>query len=138
MIADRPLPDFDDLEVQTVYQILCDIETVPPENEHWEGFVARRIVDALRNGIISSKPKLSYACKFSADTRIQTFLEYYLAHGLLQELREIRDTTLGLSSGLDLQPTIIVPHSQPWGLSPRPIKRKGSYLTPEVLKELSK
>jgi len=138
MIAERSLPDFADLEVQTVYQILCDIEAVPPEGEHWEGFVACRIVGALRDEIISSKPKLDYTCKFSADARIHTFLNDYLAYSLLQELREIRETTLGLSSGLDLQPTVIVPHAQPWGLSPRPIKRKGSYLTPEVLKELSK
>lgn len=37
---------WDDARVQTVYRLLCD-DTQPPENEHWEGFVARRIVAAL-------------------------------------------------------------------------------------------
>lgn len=38
---------WEDPLVQTVYRLLCnDIE--PPEGEHWEGFVARRIVAALR------------------------------------------------------------------------------------------
>jgi len=37
---------FDDPRVQTVYRILCDT-TEPPPEEHWEGFVARRIVAAL-------------------------------------------------------------------------------------------
>ena len=41
-----PTSHFDDPRVQAVYSILCGDET-PPKGEHWEGFVARRIVDAL-------------------------------------------------------------------------------------------
>ena len=41
-----PTSHFDDPCVQSVYNILCSGE-VPPNGEHWEGFVARRIVDAL-------------------------------------------------------------------------------------------
>lgn len=37
---------FDDPVVQVVYRLLCD-DAQPPEGEHWEGFVARRIVAAL-------------------------------------------------------------------------------------------
>ena len=37
---------FDDPQVQVVYEILCNDED-PPKGEHWEGFIARRIVDAL-------------------------------------------------------------------------------------------
>ena len=40
------LTDFDDPKVQAVYEILCNDEA-PPKGEHWEGFMARRIVDAL-------------------------------------------------------------------------------------------
>ena len=41
-----PKAQFDDPKVQAVYAILCD-EAKPAEGEHWEGFTARRIVDAL-------------------------------------------------------------------------------------------
>jgi Lar family restriction alleviation protein len=40
------LPDFNDDRVKTVYELLCAMDT-PPAGEHWEGFVARRIVAAL-------------------------------------------------------------------------------------------
>ena len=41
-----PQPKFSDPRVQKVYDILCANDE-PPEGEHWEGFIARRIVDAL-------------------------------------------------------------------------------------------
>ena len=41
-----PVAPFDDPKVQAVYAILCD-DAEPPKGEHWEGFAARRIVDAL-------------------------------------------------------------------------------------------
>lgn len=41
-----PRAQWEDPDVQLVYDILCEGET-PPEGEHWEGFTARRIVDAL-------------------------------------------------------------------------------------------
>lgn len=37
---------FEDARVQVVYNILVDDEA-PPAGEHWEGFIARRIIDAL-------------------------------------------------------------------------------------------
>jgi hypothetical protein len=46
-----PLPtalaDWEDPDVQLVYQLLCDTDFLPPSDEHWEGFCARRIVAAL-------------------------------------------------------------------------------------------
>lgn len=42
----EPIADFNDKRVQAVYNILCSDES-PPSEEHWEGFVARRIVDEL-------------------------------------------------------------------------------------------
>lgn len=42
----NPTVQFEDPKVQTVYAILCE-NAKPPEGEHWEGFAARRIVDAL-------------------------------------------------------------------------------------------
>ena len=40
--------EFNDPEVQIVYELLCDTAETPPEGEHYEGWVARRIVAALR------------------------------------------------------------------------------------------
>lgn len=37
-----------DPEVQLVYKILCDTKE-PPDERHWEGWVAERIVLALRS-----------------------------------------------------------------------------------------
>ncbi|AET91056.1 hypothetical protein BYI23_B004490 [Burkholderia sp. YI23] len=42
----KPVAKFDDPRVQTVYELICDGQE-PPKGEHWDGFVARRIVDAL-------------------------------------------------------------------------------------------
>lgn len=38
--------NFEDPRVQLVYSILCNYDD-PPEGEHWEGWVARKIVDVL-------------------------------------------------------------------------------------------
>jgi hypothetical protein len=43
----EPVADFDDAQVQTVYNILCDADEGKPREEHWEGWKARRIVAAL-------------------------------------------------------------------------------------------
>ena len=42
----EPVASFDDPRVQTVYKILCS-PVQPPADEHWEGFTARLIADAL-------------------------------------------------------------------------------------------
>lgn len=42
----EPIPEFDDPRVKAVYDLLCD-DTPAPKGEHWEGFLARRIVAAL-------------------------------------------------------------------------------------------
>jgi Lar family restriction alleviation protein len=42
----EPKAQFDDPRVQAVYAILCGDDD-PPMSEHWEGWVSRRIVDAL-------------------------------------------------------------------------------------------
>lgn len=47
-IADlRALPPFEDERVQTVYRLLCDNTAPPDSDEHWEGWVSRRIIAAL-------------------------------------------------------------------------------------------
>lgn len=43
-------PLFHDPDVQKVYRVLSDNTPVPNLEEHWEGWVARRIVAALRGG----------------------------------------------------------------------------------------
>lgn len=42
----EPLARWEDAQVQTVYRVLCADEA-PAKGEHWEGWCARRIVDAL-------------------------------------------------------------------------------------------
>lgn len=44
---DESLPEWADERVQTVYRVLCETEHPPTPAEHWEGWVARRIVAAL-------------------------------------------------------------------------------------------
>ena len=39
--------EFEDEDVQVVYNILCSSDT-PPKGFHWEGFVAEKIVNKLR------------------------------------------------------------------------------------------
>ena len=41
------LAEWEDPRVQLVYKILCDDVRPSDDDEHWEGFVARRIVAAL-------------------------------------------------------------------------------------------
>ena len=41
------LAKWDDPDVQLVYKLLCDDE-VPSKEEHYEGWIARRIVAALK------------------------------------------------------------------------------------------
>lgn len=43
----EPNTPFTDPRVQIVYGLLADSEAMPPDGQHWEGWVARRIVDAL-------------------------------------------------------------------------------------------
>lgn len=43
----QPVADWDSPQVRIVYEILIDGETPPNTDEHWEGFVARKIVAAL-------------------------------------------------------------------------------------------
>ncbi len=44
--TEAPRSSFNDPRVQKVYEILCGADSAP-HGEHWEGWVARRIVDAI-------------------------------------------------------------------------------------------
>lgn len=55
--AQEPRTQWDDPRVQQVYAILCSPDE-PPEQEHWEGFAARRIVDALFGAQPAKQPVL--------------------------------------------------------------------------------
>ena len=46
---DVPETNFGNMQVQAVYALLCDPNEQPPEGEHWEGFMACRIVSVLRS-----------------------------------------------------------------------------------------
>jgi hypothetical protein len=41
------LPDWNDPRVQTVYALVSDPDSMPPDGEHWDGWVSKRIVAAL-------------------------------------------------------------------------------------------
>jgi hypothetical protein len=49
-VGGEALPAFEDAQVQIVYETVCQTdENVPPNpEEHWEGWMSRRIVAALR------------------------------------------------------------------------------------------
>jgi hypothetical protein len=46
-LKDLVLPPWEDPDVQIVYETLCETGK-PPGDDHWEGWVARHIVYALR------------------------------------------------------------------------------------------
>ena len=52
-----------DPQVQAVYDILCADDPAKPADEHWEGWVARRIVDALRTAQPQAAPDLLAALR---------------------------------------------------------------------------
>lgn len=54
------LPEWEDADVQTVYQMLCDdaLNCPPNPEEHWEGWISRNIVRAMRarTGAVAQRP----------------------------------------------------------------------------------
>lgn len=52
----EPNTPFADQRVQIVYGLLADSEAMPPDGQHWEGWVARRIVDALAAAPAAAQP----------------------------------------------------------------------------------
>lgn len=51
------LPEFNDPRVNLVYDLLCECdENGKPENDHWEGWIARRIVAALASAAQPAVP----------------------------------------------------------------------------------
>jgi hypothetical protein len=57
------LPEWEDADVQLVYEMLCDPELNSPPNpeEHWEGWVSRNIVRGLRSRRYAQTPAVSEA-----------------------------------------------------------------------------
>lgn len=54
-----PVSSFEDQRVQAVYELLVD-DMAPPPEEHWEGFVARRIVDKLFNPVSPASDRADF------------------------------------------------------------------------------
>mgnify|MGYP000128344972 CR=1 FL=1 len=59
----KELAEWEDPRVQTVYEMLCDHDERPanPE-EHWEGYIARRIVAVLGVTQRSKDPEVLFCC----------------------------------------------------------------------------
>jgi hypothetical protein len=57
------LPEWEDADVQLVYEMLCDPELNSPPNpeEHWEGWVSRNIVRGLRSRRYAQRPAVQEA-----------------------------------------------------------------------------
>lgn len=51
---DQPTANWEDERTQVVYRLLCSDDAPPNMEEHWEGWVARRIVAALIPGSAES------------------------------------------------------------------------------------
>lgn len=46
-LEDEKLPDWEDERVQIVYRVMCEDKMPPNPEEHWEGYLSRRIIAAL-------------------------------------------------------------------------------------------
>lgn len=73
------MPDFNDHRVQSVYEILCSDQPAP-SGKHWEGFVARRIVEALSLPAVSQwqegaikEAMMAEAAEWTGDSRGAVF-----------------------------------------------------------------
>lgn len=55
-LTPETLADFEDPLVQTVYAILCDTAP-PPAEEHWEGWVSRRIVTEIARAVLEARER---------------------------------------------------------------------------------
>lgn len=76
-VVAAPKAQWEDPRVQAVYDVLCSDE-VPPAGQHWEGWAARRIADALspeaaptamegcqRPNVACAAPECGADCRFS-------------------------------------------------------------------------
>lgn len=63
--ARSALPPFEDSCVQVVYEILCGDKEPPNKDEHWEGWVSRKIVAALRSAPLSVPAREALIEEFS-------------------------------------------------------------------------
>jgi hypothetical protein len=84
--------EWNDSRVQMVYHILCDTENPAPDGEHWEGWLARRI---LARRIIAALESATPAPKLTAEASVPAS-EASGAHGaadpdegLIERLRKI-------------------------------------------------
>jgi hypothetical protein len=68
------LPEWEDADVQTVYQMLCDdaLNMPPNPEEHWEGWISRNIVRAMRarTGTHAQSSPRCDRCGSSGDTYV--------------------------------------------------------------------
>lgn len=69
------LPSFDDPDVRTVYELLCRNDLTPPIDEHWEGFLARLIVKALRQSSEKKDKIVQYVLEYSYEAARETALD---------------------------------------------------------------
>lgn len=89
----EPTAQWSDPRVQQVYALLCDIKDVPTDGQHWEGWVARRIVDAIaapaaQEANTSQCERMAAALKLAANRLSRLSLEVDDATRLHYEAKE--------------------------------------------------
>jgi hypothetical protein len=85
----QALAHWNDPRVQAVYEILCSEEAPPNPEEHWEGWIARRIVAAL-----STLPQAAAAVPLSEERYLDALRRIYAAKSI-HDARHIVVHTLG-------------------------------------------
>lgn len=78
-----PRTQFEDARAQKVYEIICG-DHHPPYGEHWDGYVARLIVDAL----FPAEPVKPYPVKLYAHGGCTRFHDYEMSDGSVQTLKD--------------------------------------------------
>jgi hypothetical protein len=102
----EPAAQWDDPRVQTVYEVLCSDEAPPPE-QHWEGWLACRIVGAL-DGTTAAQPDptvmqylaLTDAMRYQAGEQLLSAEEYAATlYADAARYRWLRNRTCGVRDG---------------------------------------
>jgi hypothetical protein len=93
----KDLADWEDPLVQTIYKMLCDHDERPenPE-EHWEGYIARRIVATL--GQPQTPRETRVDGMVAAFTEVADYLQAQGAHAYANYIRR-RGTSLTRPDG---------------------------------------
>lgn len=78
-----PHAAWSDPRVQAIYQILSNTDIIVPEDEHWEGYMARLCVDALANQNLTGTYEMP-----DFQSRVLHWLEQVIEKELIMDVQE--------------------------------------------------